>query len=110
MVFCQLGTVLLLTSPGLAIGLVWIHAFTFDPEQARRHFEPAIRAAEERGRRAVLSCEHLSGRATPASHRSKEVGERLARSFPDARILIVIREQRSAILSWYREATRSGNH
>jgi hypothetical protein len=56
----------------------------------------------------VISHEPLSGHPHSGGWNCKEMAERLAALFPSSRILIVIREQRSAILSSYRQYVKVG--
>ena len=49
----------------------------------------------------VISHERLSGYPHSGGHDSKEIAHRLAAVFPNAKVVIVIREQKSMILSNY---------
>jgi hypothetical protein len=77
-------------------------------EPAATSFAPGLAGAADRGRVAVLSDERLSGSPHAGGFDSAEVAERLARVFPAARVLIVIREQRSAVFSVYQQYVRDG--
>ena len=57
---------------------------------------------------SVLSNERLSGNPHSGGYDSKEIAQRLKASFPDAKILIVIREQESAIASSYLQYVKFG--
>jgi hypothetical protein len=80
----------------------------FDADTARRGFAELIRDATERGLRPIVSSERLSGHPLTGGYDSKELAERLAATFPDGRILIVIREQREMVLSTYRQYVKAG--
>ena len=53
------------------------------------------------GRIPVISQERLSGSPGASGFDAKNIAYRLKTIFPDARILIVVREQKSVIRSWY---------
>lgn len=57
---------------------------------------------------SVLSNERLSGNPHSGGYDSKEIADRLKQCFPEAKILIVIREQKSAIASSYTQYLRVG--
>ncbi len=56
----------------------------------------------------VISNERLSGNPHSGGYDSKEIADRLKASFPNAKILIVIREPKSAIFSSYIQYLRAG--
>jgi len=56
----------------------------------------------------VLSAERFSGDPHSGGYDSVRIAERLHGLFPDSRILIVVREQRSMILSTYTQYVRAG--
>lgn len=88
--------------------LVYPHALDFDPQICRKHLQPALREAENRGLFPVLSNEDLSGNPHSGGYASKELADRLAAAFPEARVLIVIREQKSMIVSTYKQYVKVG--
>lgn len=85
-----------------------VNPFAFDPVAARREFEPAIIGARERGLVPALSYERLSGSPHAGGYDSKLIADRLATTFPDARVLAVIRDQRSMLVSLYQVYLRMG--
>ena len=87
---------------------VAINDFEFDPERPRRRFRRGMEEAEEGGLVPVVSHERLSGSPYAGGHDSKASADRLALTFPDARVLIIIREQQSMILSVYKQYLRWG--
>ncbi len=80
----------------------------FDAAALRREFEPLIRKAANAGLVPVLSFPRLSGHAFSGGYDSKELADRVHAVFPDALILIVIREQRSMIVSAYKQYVPAG--
>lgn len=85
--------------------------FTFSVDQTRSFFNPGIQSAWDKSLVPVLSCEAFSGdpwkRGCNSGFNNKLVADRLAAAFPEGKILIVIREQTSMILSLYRHSIRS---
>jgi hypothetical protein len=83
------------------------HPFQFDAEAMSRDY---ARRLEETPPDTVpvLSNERLSGHPHSGGHDSKEIADRLHAVFPDARILIVVREQKAAILSSYFQFIKKG--
>ena len=85
--------------------------FEFDSEKVREEFMPDINKALEKCMVPVLSHEQFSGQPAGSGYgvrrrqreiSRKEVVDRLYACFPDARVLIVIREQREMIKSIYK--------
>ena len=87
---------------------IWVDDFEFDPARYRAEFGPDIAKAREAGRVPVVSSERLSGNPHSGGYDSRRLADRLRAVFPDARILIVIREQRGMILSSYGQYVRAG--
>ncbi len=81
---------------------------TFDAEAARRHSEPLLSAAEAQGKMAVLSHERFSGYPPSGGFDATLIADRLHRTFPQARILVVVREQLSNIVSMYSQYVTDG--
>lgn len=82
------------------------HAERFDPDQVRRDFLDKIDTDD--GRTPVISHEGLSGNPINGFYYLDRVAERLHRTFPDARIVIGIREQRALLASLYYQQIRQG--
>jgi hypothetical protein len=80
----------------------------FDGADVRREFEPLLREADQANLLPVVSLERLSGHAFSGGFDSKQIADRLREVFPEARILAVVREQRSMILSTYTQYVREG--
>jgi hypothetical protein len=88
--------------------LVGARPFEFDAASSRQEFEPLLRRIEHEGLFPVVSFERFSGNPFSGGYDSKEIADRLAKVFPDARVLVVLREQRSMIVSTYKQYVREG--
>lgn len=84
-----------------------LNAFEFDAPAARAWFAEGIAAGLRRGLVPVLSHEQLAGNAHSGGHNSKANADRLVGALPGARVLIVIREQRSMVASVYKQYVRA---
>lgn len=82
----------------------------YDPQDARALYLPNIAAAEAGGRTLVLSHERLSGYPSSGGYDRGLIAERLHASFPEAKILIVLREQRALIRSMYSQHITDGGN
>jgi hypothetical protein len=80
----------------------------FDTAETRAHYDPIRRRAEAEGRVFVLSHERFSGYPPSGGFDSTIIADRLQRSFPEAQILIVLREQQASILSMYSQYVTDG--
>ena len=80
----------------------------FDAEDFRAQFAPLLAKVEGQGLLPVVSNERLSGHPSSGGYDSKEIADRLAAVFPGAKVLIVVREQRSMIRSVYKQYVLSG--
>ena len=101
--FCQVAR-----SKTLVPAFVQVNPFSFEPEAVRKDFEPGIREARARNLVPVLSSERLSGNPHSGGYDSKNIADRLAAVFPDARVLVVIREQTSMLVSIYKQYVKAG--
>jgi Sulfotransferase family len=88
--------------------LVAARPLEFDAERSRAEFEPLLRRIVDEGRSPVVSFERFSGNPFSGGYDSKEIADRLVQVFPDARVLVVVREQRSMIVSTYKQYVREG--
>lgn len=88
--------------------LIAPNTFDFEAATCRQQFLPDIQQAQERGLHSVLSQEMLTGRAHTGGYNGATNAERLAQVFPNAKILIVIREQKRMILSSYKQYVKGG--
>lgn len=88
--------------------LVMPDPLAYDPVAVAHRYAPALALARESGRTLALSHERLSGYPSSGGRDRAMIAERLRATFPDARILIVIREQRALIDSMYRQHITDG--
>jgi Sulfotransferase domain len=89
-------------------GLIRAHPLEFDPEAARRDFEPLLAEAETKRLMPVICWGRLAGQAFSGGYDTKEIADRLKAVFSDGRILVVVREQRSMIVSTYKQYVKAG--
>jgi len=83
-------------------------ASRFSAADAREGFAPLLDRAEKHKQLAVMSGEGLAGRPFHAKYYRQHTVRRLAEAFPEARILLTIREQRAIIYSMYGQYLRFG--
>ena len=88
--------------------LVIQHSLSFNAEETRAIYAPALENARRDGRTLVLSHERLSGYPSSGSHDAALIAQRLRATFPEGRVLIVFREQRSLIRSMYSQHITDG--
>ncbi len=88
--------------------LVRARPLEFDAAQSRAEFEPMLQRIREEGLFPVVSFERFSGNPFSGGYDSKEIADRLVQVFPEARVLVVVREQRSMIVSTYKQYVREG--
>ncbi|HEY7603054.1 MAG TPA: sulfotransferase [Gaiellaceae bacterium] len=88
--------------------LVAARALEFDAAAARAAFDPLLESARADGLLPVVSFERLTGHPFSGGYDAKEIADRLAAVFPEGRILVVMREQRAALLSTYKQYVRAG--
>lgn len=88
--------------------LVGARPLEFDAEASRAEFAPLLANIADAGLQPVVSFERFSGNPFSGGYDSKEIADRLVQVFPDARVLVVIREQRSMIVSTYKQYVREG--
>jgi Sulfotransferase family len=93
---------------GGAQRLIAVNPFDFRPKRIRKQMGRKIDQAQAQGLVPVLSSERLSGEPHFGGYDSELIADRLAAVFPDARILVVVREQTSMFLSIYKEYIRRG--
>ncbi len=88
--------------------IVMPHDLSFDADTARARLQRHLAPPLDEGLTPVLSTERFSGRLDLRLHDSARIADRLAALFPDARVLIVVREQKAMILSTYGEYVTQG--
>lgn len=84
------------------------HAMTFDPQPILNYYEQALAKTANKDLVPIFSNERLSGDPHSAGYDTKELADRLHRMWPEARIILVIREQKSMLLSTYKQYIRAG--
>lgn len=84
------------------------NAFSFNPQLTRKIFEPGLQRAITQNCVPVLSEELLVGNHVHGKYWGKEVADRLHNVFPEAKILIFIREQKAMIKSSYGQYLKPG--
>lgn len=77
------------------------YPLAFDPAAARAALRPEVDRLLDDGRIPVITSESLSGEDASGGYQGKEMADRIQAVFPDANILVVIREQRAIIRSSY---------
>ncbi|MEO0964128.1 MAG: sulfotransferase domain-containing protein [Planctomycetota bacterium] len=77
-------------------------------EALRTACEPGLRQAAERNLQAVISHECLAGNPWNGGYLAPELLDALSSAFPDARVLLCLREQRSLAASYYHEYVNAG--
>jgi hypothetical protein len=82
--------------------------FEVDTPAVREDFARLIGSAEAKGLVPVISLERLSGSPFSGGYDSTLIAERLKRIFPGAKVLVVIREQESMIVSTYKMYVKIG--
>lgn len=92
----------------LAESIAETDSLDFDAEACRRRFTPGLEAVQTRGLTPVLSAERLSGNPHSGGYDSHAIMQRLALLFPQARVLICLREQQSILLSAWQQYVKIG--
>jgi hypothetical protein len=90
------------------LDLYRIHDFDFDAARCRAEMQHKLERCEREGLIPVISMMRLSGNPHAGGYDSRTLADRIAAVFPGARVLIVIREQRSMILSTYAQYVKMG--
>lgn len=84
------------------------HPCRFEPEKIRQHFSKDVLNTQHKNAVPTISHEALSGNAIKGKYYGFDVAAKLKAVFPSARILIVIREQRSMLRSSYNQYVMQG--
>jgi hypothetical protein len=80
----------------------------FDAEATRAALAPKLAELEQTGLSPALSWGRLVGVAFSGGYDTKPIAENLAATFPSARIVLVMREQRSMLVSTYKQYVKTG--
>lgn len=90
------------------LGFHDVHPLHFSAAAYKNHYHPRLLEVD-RDHVPVISNERLSGHPHSGGFDCKEIADRLKAVFPNAKILMVIREQRDAILSsWFQYVKKGG--
>src|SRR5688500_8594672 len=90
-----------ISRPDMEKHIAFPHDFDFVGESCRARFEPIFQEAWSAGLVPVLSFERFCGDFYSGAPDNKTMADRLHTVCPDGKVLIVIREQRSALRSHY---------
>ncbi len=96
-----------MASPAVAEFML-VDPLSFDAKATLARLGPDVDASRAKGYIPVLSHEGLSSRPVRGTYYAPTVAGRLHEVFPNARIVIGIREQKGMILSLYRQFVRNG--
>jgi Sulfotransferase family len=80
----------------------------FDAAATRAQLEPLVAEVEQAGLLPVVCWGRFAGQAFSGGHDAKEIADRLHAVLPESRILAVIREQQSMIVSTYKQYVKAG--
>lgn len=83
---------------------------TYDSAETRDLYTNFLENSIDSGKVPVFSHERFSGYPASGGFDSTIIADRLQRTFPDAYILVVFREQLSSILSMYSQYITDGGH
>lgn len=92
----------------LVVDFVRPGPFSYAPESVRAKYQAHLQTASSKGLTMVLSHERLSGYPPSGGYDSRTLADRLHETFPEAAVLIVIREQASLINSMYSQYISDG--
>ena len=92
----------------MEIGFSLANPFEFDPQAMRRELQPGMDEARAEGLMPILTHETLSGNVYAGGADGRVIADSLKATFPEARVLILIREQKSILRSIYKQYVRVG--
>ena len=104
----ELGFELCGDRPRVTRHLIAPHDLDFNPGTCRERFLPSFERAAADGLVPVLSAERLCGDLEFGSSDSARLADRVVSAFPEAKVLLVIREQREMLFSYYQLYVRKG--
>jgi len=82
--------------------------FEFSAEDSRKFLHPIVKSVDSKEYFPVISQETITGTSRTGGFHSKVLADRLVDIFPGARILHVVREQKSMLLTQYNQYLRRG--
>ncbi|WP_299338550.1 hypothetical protein [uncultured Psychroserpens sp.] len=86
--------------------LIITRPYDFSSEKVSKHIDQLF--PERTSRTLILSRERLSGHPFTGGYDAKIIADRLKETYPNATIVIFIREQKKAIISTYKEYVKRG--
>lgn len=84
--------------------------YGFDPKVVRKYFEAGIKQSNSKQLVPVISNEIIGGDPLRQWDWGREAADRIYQTFPDAHILVLIREQCQMLLSLYRQHIKQGGN
>ena len=87
---------------------VLANEFSFSSSIAMQAFQSSLSKATQSNLVPVISNEILTGDQIAGKYWGRQVADRMYETFPNAKILIIIREQKSMILSSYKQYIKLG--
>jgi hypothetical protein len=88
--------------------IVWPRMLDYESERVRAKYLPLLQSAVNSGKVPIISDERFSGNPMSGGFDSREIADRLKLTFPECKIVMVIREQKSMLYSTYDEYIREG--
>lgn len=88
--------------------LAYTHDFEFDPGYLRELSWDLLGGAVPAGFVPLVSSERLAGHWSTGGHDSRVIADRILATWPQARILVIFREQRTMLSSVYRQYVNKG--
>lgn len=95
-------------SMDIASTIILTHSLDWSTDAARAELSRRVASPPQASALAVMSWERLSGSPHAGGYDSALIAERLHDLYPETRVLIGIREQRSMIEALYRQYVRDG--
>jgi len=96
------------TNASITKYLVRTHDFEFDPVHLRTIALEELGWARQAGKVPLISAERLAGHWASGGYDSRCIADRIKAVWPEARILIIFREQKSMLSSIYRQYVKKG--
>jgi len=96
------------THPAIDAAIVRPNSLDFDPAKALSDLGAGSNAAKASTGIPVMSSEILSGNPFTGARESHVIAHRLRAMFPDARVLITVRNQMAMLSSFYKQYVRFG--
>jgi Sulfotransferase family len=84
------------------------NALDWNAADTRAALEPEFAAATARGLVPVVSSERMSGSPHTGGYDTRTIADRLHEAWPDANVLVVVREQKAIVRSVYLQYIRQG--